>query len=32
MLAKAIGNPQAIFGVILLFLFGPGLRNRFRMK
>jgi hypothetical protein len=32
MWAKYIGNLQSLFGVILLFLLGLALRNRFRMK
>ncbi len=31
-LAKIVGDVQAMLGVVLLFLFGLGLRNRFRMK
>jgi hypothetical protein len=29
---KAIATIQSIFGLVLLFLFGLGIRNRFRMK
>ena len=31
-IAKIIGNLQSLLGVILLFLLGLALRNRFRMK
>jgi uncharacterized protein YjbI with pentapeptide repeats len=29
---KAVGTIQSILGIVLLFLFGMGIRNRFRMK
>jgi hypothetical protein len=29
---KAVGTIQTILGIVLLFLFGLGIRNRFRMK
>lgn len=31
-LAKVIGNIQSVFGLVLLFLLGLALRNRFRMR
>jgi hypothetical protein len=30
--AKWVGNAQAFLGLVLLFLLGLALRNRFRMK